>query len=207
MEILENLGIFAIFSATITYLIQRLSQYFIDKRFKAYELELQYKSERYKHSLDLSLEVHKSDLNLLFEKSTKLHDRRLTLITKLYKHLVNLQYAMSVMTKQWKLSSGNKEKDEEMDRERIEKAAICYDKFSKCYSENKIFFSTDTCMLLDEIRTQFYDSHWDYTSKGRFGLSESFTRELAMKASEVVEKNIPPVLKELETDFRNILTV
>jgi hypothetical protein len=55
-EIVKELGLVSIVSGLIVWLIKQLGQSFIDKKFKAYELELKYKSDDYTHQLDKSLE-------------------------------------------------------------------------------------------------------------------------------------------------------
>jgi|SRR5690606_141588 len=196
-EIFKAIGIVGIVSGLLVWLLKQLGQHFIDKRFKAYELELQSKSDDYKH-----------ELNISFNKASKLHDRRLEKIEDLYKCVVKLDSAMQVMTAKWKIVSGDNKKDEEDENNRIQNAGDCYNEFFDFYNANRIFFSEETCTILDKLKTDYYDSFWDYTAKKRFGYTDfKLNWELASKASDKVKKEIPPVLRQLENDFRTLIGV
>ncbi|MDT8411391.1 MAG: hypothetical protein RQ875_02925 [Vicingaceae bacterium] len=196
-EIFKEIGIVGIVSGLLVWLFKQLGMHFIDRKFKAYELKLQTKSDDYKH-----------ELNLSFNKASKLHDRRLEKIERLYQNVVRLNSAMQMMTAKWKVVSGDEKKDEEEENKRIEHAGDCYNKFLDFYTENRIFFSEETCIILDKLKTDYFDSFWDYTAKKRFGYTDfKLNWELATKASDKVKKEIPPVLSQLENDFRTLIGV
>jgi hypothetical protein len=94
------------------------------------------------------------------------------------------------------------------ENDRIENAGKSYNDFLQCYLDNKIFFSKDTCILLDSLREKYFDSYWDYTITHRIGSKDfNFNYEHAKKASETVRTQIPPVLENLEVEFRKLLGV
>ena len=204
IKILETLGITTIFSTAATLLIG----YFISRKYLAYEKELENSSEQFKNQLYFSLETHKITLEELYYKSSKLHDKRLEIISNLYGVIVDLDMAMTSMTSLLKLVSGDKDKDDDDEKERIKNAGECYSKYQDYFSKNRIYFSLKTCELLDKLRVEYWDSFWDYTYKARFGGGDfKFNYGLAKKASEKVQKDIPLVLEQLENDFRKIIKV
>ena len=207
-EIVKSVGLVSIVSGLVVWLIKQLGQHFIDRKFKAYELELKYKSNDYAHQLEKSLEDHRSKLSLVFTKASKLHDRRLEIISELYKKLVLLNQAMQTMTALWKLASEDKKADDAAENERIKNAGDKYSEFYSYYLENKVFFSIEICELLDSLRNGYYDSYWDYTAKQRFGFTDfELNYENAKKASENVQEKIPPILNQLESEFRKMIGV
>ena len=74
-DFLTDIGVFGILAAATTYLIK----YVLDKRIKNFENELSYKSETFK-----------AELNLDSYKKERLHEKRLLIISDLYKKIVHL---------------------------------------------------------------------------------------------------------------------
>mgnify|MGYP000843947090 CR=1 FL=1 len=192
-KLIENIVNTAVFSTAATLLIG----YFINKKFKAYEVELQNNAE-----------THKKYLEELYYKASKLHDKRLKIISSLYGNIVELDLAMKDMTNRYKLVSGIEEQDDKDEKNRIEEAGDSYSKFYYGYIKNKIYFSEATCLLLDKLKDEYWNSYWDYTYTKRFGdQGFEFNYQLAIKASNKVQQDIPPVLRKLESDFRKIINV
>jgi len=208
LEISKEIGVLGIISGAIVWLSKQLSQFFIEKKFKAYELELKYKSDNYTHQLDKSLENHRTELNIIFSKASKLHEKRFEIIAELYKKLVLMNNEMRLLTELWKLGTTDEIENDKDERLRIEKAGKSYNSFQIYYTENKIFFTVKICQLIDEIQSKYFDSYWDYTTKERFGITNfDFNYENAKKASVNVNNQIPPILFHLEEEFRQLIGV
>lgn len=204
-DILQNLGIFGLLIAGLSWTFKKLGELYLQKRFAAYEKELQLKSQEYQMRLDMTLESHKAELNLMFIKSSKLHKKRLEILVDLYKKMAALDRDMNIMIAYIKPIIEDAQKEEQ---QRIETAGKSYNDFQAFYSDNKIFFSEKICSGLDNLRDKYFDGYMDYTFSQRFGVSDfKFSMDIAKKASETVKKSIPGILKEIETEFRRLLLV
>lgn len=204
IDLLEKLGVFGFLSLAATSLIK----FFIDRKFKSYELELQNSAERFKVELEFSLETHKKSLEELYYKASKLHDKRIEIISELYRIIVDLDMSMNSMTSLWKIVSGDKETADLEEKGRIDKSSKHFNEYQEFYNKNRIYFPKNTCELLDKLRIEFWDGFWDYTFKYRVGDSDPhFNTQLIKNASEKVKNDIPPILLQLEDDFRKIMNV
>lgn len=207
-EIVREVGLVSIVSGLIVWLLKQLGQDFIDKKFKAYELELKYKSDDYTHQLDKSLESHRAELSIIYAKASRLHDRRLEIIAELYKKLVRLDDVMNIMTALVRFGTSDDKTNEEAESKRIENARKAYNDFQSYYTENKIFFANKTNELLDTLRTDYFESYWDYTAYKLYRVTDfKLNLENAKMASEKVKKQIPPILRKLEAEFRQMIGV
>jgi len=180
--------------AAATYIIQKLGEYALDKRLKAYEKELDNKQA-----------LLEKEINLTIAKTTKLFESRLSILQDIYKKLVTLDREMNVMTMTFKEIKEDPEKEE---NERIANAGNAYNDYLLSFTENKIFLTKSLDEKLEQIRQSYFDSYWDYTSGKRFGgMDFKFTYENAVAASHKVRNLIPPILKEIENEFRKLLGV
>lgn len=206
-DILQNLGIYGLLTGGITWLLKSLGQNLIDRRFKAFEKELEIKSREYQAGLDTDLESHKAKLNIEHTQYLKLHERRLEIMVEIYKKIAELDRTMYIMTAIMKPIPPGKDINE-MEQEQINAANDAYQNFKTFYQDNKIFFNEETCKLLDTLQTMYWDSLWDGTVRQRIGSTDfKFNYENAKKASDTVREHIPPVRQNLEKEFRTILGV
>ena len=206
--LIKEIGLTGICSGLIVWLIKKLGDNFIEHKFKSYELELQLKAKSEEHQFDLSLENHRNELSIILSKSSKLHDKRLSIIHDMYKHLSKLDRTMNDMTQVARFVSGDKKTDEESENNRILNAQKSYINFEDLFEENRIFFNEKTCTLIDEIIKDYKFSFLDYTANRTFKLPNlDFTSENIKKASIRVREKIPPILKALENQFRELIGV
>lgn len=193
-EILQFIGQPVLIVGAVTYIIQKLGEYAIDKRLKAYEKELDNKQA-----------LLEKEITLTVAKSSKLYEDRLGILRDIYKKIVTLHREMNVMTMTFKEILKNAEKEE---NERIENAGKAYNDFFLCYTENKIFLTKKLDVKLKLLQDYYFDSYWDYTSGHNFGgMDFKFNYELAKEASVKVKIHIPPILDEIEIEFRRLLGV
>jgi len=206
--IIKEIGLIGIISTLITLLINELCKFYIGKRFKAYELELTDKYKDIDRQLSILIESHKKSLELLYFKDSKLHEKRIEVIAELYEKLVLLQFAMNDMTSLLKTVTLDAEKNNQIENAKIENSSKAYDDFYIFYSKHRIYFSSQTCQLVNKIKDEFYDSYFDYTH-GKEYESENYEYffKLAKHASDKVRKEIPMILDNIENEFRNIIGV
>ena len=115
---------------------------------------------------------------------------------------------MNSMTSLWKIVTEDKETADLDETNRIDKSSKHFNEYQEFYNKNRIYFPKNTCELLDKLRIEFWGGFWDYTYKYRFESSDNqFNFQLAKKASEKVKNDIPPILKQLDDDFRKIMNV
>jgi len=175
------------------------------KDIEKYKQELISQTEQHRIELDKILETHRSSLNLLNAKNSRLHDKQLQIITELYKRIVVMERAFREMTSLFKKVYSDMEKEEQ---ERVKCAEDSYNEYLIFYTENKIFFSEETSEFLDILRKQIWESNWDYTYKQRMGSDDRKTNwERFENAGKIISEKVPEVLKQLERNFRQLLTV
>ncbi len=206
--ILTEVSSVAVVSGLIIWAGKAIFTHSIDKRYAAYELELSYKSEGYKSELDRRLQEHKAHLDLLLIKASRFHDKRLEIIAELYKRIVDLDMNMNIMTAKVKSVTLDKEIDDKAERERINAAGNTYNDFLDFYSTKRIFFSETTCTLIEDLKSKYFDSLWDYDYVNKWSsLDSTMNIDIAKEVYDKVHKEIPSVLKLLEQDFRSMINV
>lgn len=199
-EIIQNLGLFTIASAFISWVIKKMGEHFLDRRFKSYEKELQIKSEEYKLELDKKLEQYKTELSFAQLKRERLHNKRSEILEQLYVRIVSLDFAMKELTAIFKQVESDFDKEEQ---ERINKAGNAYNDFLKYYRIHKLYFSDSTTKILDDLTSKFFDSLWNYTVTKRTNITDP---QMIKEAYKKMNEDIPKVLKDIEFDFKGYLS-
>ncbi|MFA6525648.1 MAG: hypothetical protein WCT33_05285 [Patescibacteria group bacterium] len=189
-EVIKNIAYFTIGSGILAFLIKSITKHFLDKDFEKYKLEL----------------------NQLLEENkirfSKLHEERAEVIKNVYQKLDrSIDSTQSLINPvQW---SGEKTSEEK------KKIAVEYaNDFIRYYSENKIFFSNETCQILDDITEQLKDTFKKYWAKELFEKSSSEGKNFGTRsiesweqAWEKIKTNVPEAQSRLADDFRRILGV
>ncbi|WP_188548461.1 hypothetical protein [Hymenobacter qilianensis] len=205
-EILANISVYALLIGAASWVAKALGEQFLKMRFRAYEKELEGKSIEFKAQLDRSLEQFRAELQLANTKDSRLHEKRMLVLESLYQKIVSLNAALKEMTATLKFIHTDADQEED---ERIKTASQAYDAFLKYYTENKIFFSLESCVQLDALRNSYFDSMQQYNSSGFILGNNGFRPDFgkAQMASEIVRKAIPVVMQNIENDFRQLLGV
>ncbi|MCU0448210.1 MAG: hypothetical protein MUE85_25185, partial [Microscillaceae bacterium] len=136
MDLLYNLGIVNI-SNVVLFIVfgffgKQLILYFfsetielkkteLSKELETHKKELNTQTDAYKTDLSKILESHKSELNLFHLKNSKIYERRLEIITELYKKIVLVERYMKEMTVIFKEVSRDKEIRKKEENEKIER--------------------------------------------------------------------------------------
>jgi len=206
-QILENLGVFGLIVGAMAWLLKSLGQDAIARRFKAYEKELDIKSHEYQSKLDTNLESHKAQLNIEHTQYLKLHEKRLEVMTDIYRKIAEVDRTMLLLTARMKpLAPG--QSAEQQDFEHMKDADNSYQSFRIYYEDHKIYFNEKDCELLDKLKEKYWDSLWDGTTRQRMGASDiKYNFETAKSASQTVREHIPPIKASLEKEFRMTLGV
>jgi len=197
LNLLRDLGVFGIVSTVIGLLVK----YFFDKRFKFLEQELLIKSSEFKLGLEKNLEKHKSELSILHHKKEKLHEKRLEVLSELFKLLVILDRNMKEMTAMMKQVIEDLDKEE---NERIVKTGKSYNDFVIFFSDHEIFFNEKTCELIDNLIKVYFNSLWEYSYERNYKIRNTHDLKTVY---ENISIEIPKILKELKSDFRAMIIV
>ena len=157
------------------------------------------------------LEEYKKTLSLLQSKETTLHSKRYEVIETLYNNLVDLDFSMRTLTNPVKFSPPDFEKYE---AELVSKANESFQTYHIFFEKNKIYFSEQTCKLINDIRDAFYQALWDYNQHKIFkahGIDDKKLIDEAyqnlIKSYKSLKDEIPKLRSELEKEFRKILVV
>lgn len=185
------------YGVIVPSIIYYLSKKTIDHSFKNKELEFD-KQTRF------LIENYKNTLHLFSYKENKLHDKRIEVIAELYGKLVSLQFEMNDLTRLLKYTTSNPELDEKTEKVKLELCTNLYNDFYIFYSMHKIYLSEKTCNPLDEIRNEYFNSLWDYSSSKKF-IDYEYSFKLSRGASEKIRIKIPSILLIIENDFKTII--
>lgn len=208
IEIFKELGVLGVLGALIVYLLQKISSHLLNKDVQKYQLELDQKTEKYKNGLSVDLERYKSELLLIHNKITKLHDKRLDHIEEIYFLITDFHDQLQLLIN-WKVVTGKtKEEIAEDELEQVKIAEKAGNKFLKYYARHKLYFSKETSEIIDSIIKLLRDSHTDFTFKYVFGTgSPEFEIDRIKGITTNLRDKVPPLKKELEENFRSIMGV
>lgn len=197
INLLEDLGIFTGMTIAITWLIKTLGKHLIDKNLKIHEL-----------MLNQQLEKYKSELLLINEKESKLHDRRLDRIQELYSLLTDFYSDLNTLTR-WRKTTGMS--DDEVKKQQLEDAKQTFTsghEFSMFYEKNKLYFSPSTCSTIEELLKIMRECQYDLTIHYQWmNLPVDLQFQHFEQAKDQLTNKVPELKKELEKDFRSILRV
>jgi len=212
-EILKMFGFFtigtSIIVSTIAFLGKKILDQFLKRDLEKFKNQLIVENEKAKLEFEKQVENYKATLNLFNSKQIKLYSKQASIIETLYKYLTDVHWKMLDMTALFRNVTGKDDQTisaEELDR--VQVTAEAGNLFFEFYRNNKIYFSQETCELIESIQNQLRETHSDYSFKYLYGLPPSeMTYEMAKKANEKVREDIPKLLTKLENDFRECLGV
>ena len=169
--------------------------------------------ERYKSELQSDLESHKAKLKAEydlrhFEFQTRFslfHQQQAEVIKELYRLLKETELGI------WSIANPNQEKDV---LAKLREATIkSFTELTFYINKNRIFFSEDICKELNSVcddmqkcLQSFVYSHQQLEQRG-LPLGEEHPMKILSEAMRDLEDKVKPVTKELEKQFREILSV
>jgi len=182
---------------------------------KNFNEQLESYKSKLNEELSLKIEPLKSELsknNITHQvQFSYLHQERGKVTLELYKKLQELHSAMVSWTAVIQRILVDAEKEDEERAIRVNKAI---QDFGNYYTNNKLFFSSDFCVFIDELFKNYWEKSWDFSyKKSRISKGEitqeyydTYTKEMREISNEVRDK-LPGKIKELETKFRKLLNV
>lgn len=193
IELLRDIGLFGLAVGGLSWIAKILGEKYLERKMSLFESDL-----------EQSLEKYKMELQIIFNKETKIYNDRLEILRELYARIVDLDIKTNDMTRILKEVEKDFEKEE---WDRIKVTGESYNNFSVYYAKNKIMFSTSTCKLIEEIRGEYFESLLDYSFEQRLKFRSELTAEKMKKARERVVENIPKALEDLENEFRVLIGI
>lgn len=197
IQLLRDLGVFGAIAIAVSYLLKTLGKHLMDQNLKIHEMQL-----------NQQLESHKSELELINVKQSKLHDKRIETIQELYEKLTEFYMDLDTLVR-WKNVTGLS--DEEIKKQQFEEANKTFDsgsKFSRYYLMNKLYFSKKMCATIDDIIKEMRSCQYDLTIQYQWmNLSAELQMSYFTQAKEKLEKEVPMLKEQIETNFREILGV
>jgi len=219
IELAISKGAFVLIVGIALFMIRSLIKYIIDLDLgkKLEEIKKEAAKENITHTQELNkgLEEYKSQLDLLKQQSNvqfnHLHLERAGVIRDLYAHLVELHSAMVDFTRTIHWVQGDADK-EEVDR--LDRFNTALNTFKNFYLPRKLYLEKRITAQLDDILQKYWTEAYDFDLNKRLlrmrsGTKESNTihNEKLNAISERVIKDFPPIVSQIEDEFRKILGV
>lgn len=183
MEILETLGITAIFSVALVFIIRKLIEQFFTRDL-----------EKFKSELEKEVIRHKTQFETL-------HTERAVVIKETYKRIVKTQRAFESLINPLQL--GGELTEEEKTKQLVEKSNDLFD----YYAENRLFFGEELAQEIDTLLKKFMGiwRQWNYAKDFKEGRTPDV--EEWGKAWDQVKGEIPPIKESIEKKFRGIIGI
>jgi hypothetical protein len=182
---------------------------------ESYKQAIQQKNSEFQYGLNERLQEHRGKLELANHefniRFSRLHQERADVIKEIYKLLIKLQSAMFTFTRTMHpvFEDGDKEA-----KQRLDNVNDSIADFTNFYTLNKIFLPKSLCSKIDNVVKEYYDKGWDFawaqrSFKERAVSIESYGAQVAKanQISDSIKDEMPPLIEELETEFRQILGV
>jgi len=185
LDLLRDLGIFAIGAGLLAYIARLSIQQYFDKQLESYQSELDKEQVKF------------SDL----------HDRRAEVIDEFYSMLVEFDEDMRALVDPMAF------RGESSRKEKIETAAESGEELRRYYLKNKIYFSPDVCETMDELLGEYRDMFHDFSIAKLHDVEDSLPDESERITQwqenwkALTEDDIPGLKAQLENQFRDLLGV
>lgn len=185
LDLLRDLGIFAIGAGLLAYITRLSIQQYFDKQLQSYQSELDKEQVKF------------SDL----------HDRRAEVIGEFYSMLVEFDEDMRALVDPMGF------RGESSRKEKIATAAESGEELRRYYLKNKIYFSSDVCETMDELLGEYRDMFHDFSIAKLHDIEESLPDESERITQwhknwkALTEDDVPDLKAQLENQFRDLLGV
>lgn len=197
-------------SATIEIKKQELAQ-----ELELYKQNIQQENSEFQHDLNERLQEHRGRLEIINQefniRFSRLHQERADVIKEVYKLLVKLQSAMFTYTRTMHPVFEDGEKEA---KQRLDNVNDTLSEFTNYYSLNKIFLPQPLCGKIDIVVKEYYNKGWDFAWTQRSFKEQAISLEeykeevaKAKRISNEIKDEMPPLIEELEAEFRLILGV
>jgi hypothetical protein len=203
-ELLKSLINAASIVAILVYLGKKAVELYLGKDIEKYKYGLNLQVEALKSKMNAEIEAYKNKLNILAKeqeiKFAKLHQERAELIKKIYLMIVSYEKKLGKYIEDMNGS-------EFIEHENIVRYKLIYEfnDVVDVYNSNRIYFSSETCKLLDS----FVVKYEDVSCKLKLiGCQDAAKYHDIIKSVDCLIKDIiKPMESELAEEFRYLLGV
>ncbi len=195
-EIIKSLGGEALFLAAAAWLIKTLVSTRLAREAEEFKITLQSRADVEIERMKASLQLVATEHQIRF---AKLHEKRAVIIAELYDYLAETRS----LARMFILG----------DVQNVEKAEQAKTKTLELYefiNSNRIYFPEGLCGLLDKFESRLrhqvnlVNSYWTKIKYPTPRTMEEQNRVM-LEACNVLESELPAILKELEREFRLLL--
>ncbi len=187
------------FIAAITFIVRNLAAQWMSRDIENYKAQHVHELEDYKKKLG----------SLQFEHQTRyslMHERRAEVISELYKLIVAARASIGDMTSLLQESTLDDEKEKQRKFEQRKRAENDFNEVRKFFDSHRLYLSRQASERADTALTLMTDAIISYEIGNEPGSSRE-NRTALREAYDTMRKSLPPVLDELESEFKNILGV
>jgi len=190
--------------SVITYISKNISIEAIKNKIKSiYDKELEKFKDELKRQSDKEIETMKSNLsveaNRINIRFSKLHEKRIDIVSDVYGNLSDLYDALSLYTSALELV-GMPSRDQ-----RLDSLQNSYKSFKKVYTNSKIFLPKNISSKIDDINMKMLLSGNFFTNSVHAAPNGADTFDAHLKVSQAVSGPMKESLKELESEMRLLI--
>ena len=192
--------------AVLAYFSKGLFQQLLSRDLKHYDTELQLKLEEYKANLKSEFENSKlqleNDLQKQFyryqTKFSNYHTRQVEVINELYSLLVEASDIVSDLVQLGQLDDGISQE------QKNKEAGSAFNALNSYYRKHRIYLDGSVSERLGETLQKIRGSFVGFLISQKQPMTPDRVKRWK-KAEEIMNTEVPPILKELEEQFRQLL--
>lgn len=190
--------------SVITYIFKNIAIEEIKNKIKStYDKELEKFKDELKRQSDKEVETTKSNLsveaNRINIRFSKLHEKRIDVVSEIYGHLSDLYDALSFYTSALELVGMPSR------NQRFDSLQNSYKSFKKVYTNSKIFLPESISSKIDDINMKMIQSGNFFTNSVHAAPNGADTFDAHLKVSQAVSGPMKEALKELESEMRLLI--
>lgn len=204
MTLFQDVGTFGVGAGILAILVRSLVVHSLNRDLEAHKSSLAMDIETFKANLQLATIEHKV-------RFSKLHDRRAQVIQDLYGKLVALDIMIHSVLKRFQNAG------EASPEEKVREYGRLHNELNEFFLPRRIFFSRETCRVIDELLFLSRDTYFDITTYPVDPNSPEYKNgprdllnerhEYWEKARKAFDTDIKNLKEQLETQFRVMLGV
>jgi hypothetical protein len=196
---------FLVGSGLLIWLIQKLIEFFLNKRIEIYKLELQKQHDEHKQLYEREIKIFEYNMQLVLNNQSKLYEEViLKIYPECFKKVTNLERSMRNLIIMHQVI---KDADEE-EKERIIQAANTFNDFEEYFDENRIYFNDEICQLIVNLIEKCRIGYNTYSFRSVWNLpSNKDSYEEYKEAAKLIEGEVPHIKKSIAENFRKIISI
>lgn len=184
--LLQNLGIYALMVAGLTFLAKTVVLQYFSKDLERFKSELAMAA--YEHQIRFS----------------RLHEKRAKVIEETYSNLVNLYFLSSLFLRMFPFSK------KELDDQNVSDLLEAMGNFVTHFERHRVYFNSEVSekiVRLKEGLSRAFSMPLGFSTKQILTADRQVEMKEWGRAMDMMQKEIPPIKADLEDTFRELLGV